>query len=218
LQEHFDVLQSVGLFAGIDATDLESALQCLGAEITKASRDEVVLLAGEKPRHVGIVLSGQLHIVREGYEGNRSLEAAITPGGIFGESLCCAGVAESPVTVIATSDATVMLLRFQRVLHTCANTCAFHQKLIENMLRLVAEKNLFLKARMEIMTLKSIRAKVLQYLESCAPERGQGFSIPFNREEMAGYLCVERSALSHELIRMKQDGLIAYRKNQFTLK
>jgi CRP-like cAMP-binding protein len=218
LREYFDLLQSVGLFAGIDAVDLESVLQCLGAEITKTSRDEVVLLAGGKPQHVGIVLSGQLHIVREGYEGNRSLEAAITPGGIFGESLCCAGVAESPVTVIAASDATVMLLRFQRVLHICANTCAFHQKLIENMLRLVAEKNLFLKARIEIMTLKSIRAKVLRYLESCAPERGQIFTIPFNREEMAGYLCVERSALSHELIRMKQDGLIEYRKNQFTLK
>ena len=206
---------SIELFQGID--DLDATLQCLGAETRQVNKDEFLLLAGDKPQAVGVVLSGLLHIVREDYEGNRSLVAAVKPGEIFAESLCCAGVAESPVTVAAAANSIVLLLRFERVLRACQNACAFHHRLIENMLRLVAEKNLFLQTRMEVMALKSVRAKVLRYLESFAPKRGQGFAIPFNREEMAEYLCVERSALSHELARMKRDGLIEYRKNQFVL-
>ena len=205
----------IELFQGID--DLAAMLKCLGAETRQVEKNEIVLLAGNKPQHVGVVLSGLLHIVREDYGGNRSLVAAVNPGEIFAESLCCAGVTESPVSVVATTDSTVLLLRFERVLRTCQNACAFHHRLIENMLRLAANKNLFLQARMEIMALKSVRAKVLRYLESFAPAKGKGFAVPFNREEMAEHLCVERSALSHELARMKRDGLIEYNKNQFSL-
>ena len=209
------MLHSVELFRGID--DLDAMLRCLGAETRHIGKDEIILLAGDKPQFVGVVLSGLLHIVREDYDGNRSLMAAIVPGEIFAESLCCAGVEESPVTVVAAAYSSVLLLRFERVLHTCHNACAFHQKLIENMLRLVARKNLFLQTRIEIMTLKSVRAKVLCYLESFASRKGEGFVIPFNREKMAEYLCVERSALSHELARMKHDEVVDYRKNWFTL-
>jgi len=207
------ILLPIELFREID--DLDVMLQCLGAETRQVKKDEIILLAGEKPRHVGIVLSGLLHIVREDYDGNRSLMASVEPGEIFAESLCCAGVAESPVTVMAVTDSTILLLRFERVLRTCQNVCAFHHRLIENMLRIVADKNLFLQARLEIMGLKSVRAKVLRYLESFAPKKGEEFIIPFNREQMAEYLCVDRSALSHELTRMKKDGLIEYNKNRF---
>ena len=94
----------------------------------------------------------------------------------------------------------------------------FHTKLIENMLGLIANKNLMLQSRMEIVCMKSVRAKVLQYLKSFVPEQGREITIPFNREKLAEYLCVERSALSHELAKMKRDGLIEYRKNKFILR
>ena len=93
-----------------------------------------------------------------------------------------------------------------------------YAKLIENLLRLTAQKNLLLQSRMEIVCLKSVRAKVLRYLASFVPEQGRQITIPFNREEMADYLCVERSALSHELARMRQEGLIEYWKNCFVVK
>jgi len=166
----------------------------------------------------GIVLAGQLHILRVDCDGNRSILATVAPGEIFAEALCCAGVAESPVTVIAHTDVTVLLLSYRRIPRACPNACAHHAKLIENILRLVAEKNLLLQSRMEIVCLKSVRAKVLRYLESFVPEQGHKITIPFNRKEMADYLCVERSALSHELARMQRDGLIEYRKNCFVLK
>ena len=217
IMEYFDVLQTVGLFKGVDADNLAAMLTCLGSETKRVGRDEIILLAGDKPQAVGIVLSGQLHIVRDDYDGNRSLLAAVTPGELFAESLCCAGVLESPVTVMVAVDSTVMLLSFSRILHTCPNACAYHTKLIENMLGIIANKNMQLQSRMEIIGLKSIRAKVLRYLGSFMPGQGQPITIPFNREEMADFLCVERSALSHELMRMKKDGLIEYKKNRFIL-
>jgi len=218
MTKYFDILKKTELFRGIEDDELETALQCLGSEIKEIRRDTMFLLAGDKPQYVGVVLAGQLYIIREDYNGNRSLVAAATPGDIFAEALCCAGVSESPVTVMAGADSTVMSLRFQRILQICPNTCAFHTKLIENMLRLIAKKNLQLQSRMEIVSLKSVREKVMRYLESLMPIQGHHITVPFNREELANFLCVERSALSHELARMKKDGVIEYRKNHFLVK
>jgi len=217
LKKYFDVLKSVGLFRDIEAADLETMLKCLGTETREVTKNEIILFAGNQPRFVGVVLTGQLYIVRDDYDGNRSLLAFITPGEVFAEALCCAGVQESPVTVIADTDSTVILLSFRRILHTCPNSCVFHTKLIENMLGLIATKNLYLQNRMEIVTLKSIRMKVKSFLESFSSKQGRNITIPFNREELANYLCVERSALSHELMKMKKDGLIDYKKNKFML-
>ncbi|MCL2342839.1 MAG: Crp/Fnr family transcriptional regulator, partial [Firmicutes bacterium] len=173
--------------------------------------------AGEKPAHIGVVLAGLLHIVREDCNGSRALIAAAAPGELFAEALCCAGVAESPVTVLASESAKVLLLRFDRILHTCPSACSYHQKLVENMLNLVAVKNLQLQDRMELLAAKSIRDKVLLYLGALASGQGRTVTVPFNREELAEYLCVERSALSHALMKMKREGLIEYKKNVFTL-
>ena len=212
------IYPDIGLFRGIAPADLDAVLRCLGAEIRHAAKEEILLLAGDRPQSVGVVLSGLLHVVQEECDGGRSLLAALAPGEIFAEALCCAGVAESPVTVAAAVDSEVLLLRFERILRTCPQACAFHRGLIENLLRLMADKTLFLQSRLEILSLKSVRARVLRYLEALAPQEGRSVAVPFNREGMAEYLCVERSALSHELARMKRDGLLDYRKNQFLLK
>ena len=210
-------MRSAGLFKGLEDLELESILACIGAELKSVRKGGIVLLAGDRPRHVGIVLAGQLHITREDYDGNRSLAAVVTPGEIFAEALCCAGVSESPVTVTARADSVIELMSFTRILHTCPNSCAFHTKLIGNMLGLIAGKNLLLQSRVEIVSLRSVRAKVRRYLESFVPGQGRNITIPFNREELADFLCVERSALSHELAKMKKDGLIEYKKNRFTV-
>ncbi len=217
-KEILSLPQSSGLFRGIDAAELESMLSCLGAQTRDAKKDEALLLAGNPPTHIGMTLSGRLHIYREDYDGNRTLISAVTPGGLFAEALCCAGVPASPVSVLADIDSRVMLMSFSRILRTCPRACSHHAKLIENMLFIIANKNLMLQGRMEIVGLKSVRAKVLRFLESFAIKQGKEISIPFNREEMAEFLCVERSALSHELMRMKRDGLIEYKKNIFVLK
>ena len=215
--KYLNILESAALFKDIRPDELEAMLTCNGAKTKSVQKGKFVLLTGSKPTHIGIVISGQFHILYEDFRGERSLIAIVSPGELFAEAMCCAGVSESPVTVMAKTDSTVMLLNFSRIVHLCSNACPFHTKLIENMLYLVANKNLLLQSRMEIISLKSIRSKVMRYLESFVPEQGRNIVIPLNREEMASFLCVERCALSHELSRMKNDGLIEYKKNNFIL-
>ena len=247
MTEYLSLLGTVRLFSGIESSDLYSMLNCVDAKTRTVRKGEIVLLAGDTPKHVGITLSGQLHIIREDYDGNRSLISVLEPGDIFAEALCCAGVTESPVSVVAYLDSNVLTMSFERVLGTCPNSCPFHKKLITNMLGLIARKNLMMQSHMEILSLKSVRARLLRYIESFVHEpfvrdttahsgivndvytqasitskrsarnKGVTITIPLNREELANYLCVDRSALSHELMKMKKDGLIEYRKNEFTL-
>jgi len=218
MAEYAAVLKTVSIFAALGDAERASILRCLGTETKAVPKNGVILRAGEKPAHVGIVLSGTLHIVKDDLDGNRTLIAVVAPGELFAQALCCAGVRESPVTVLAGEDAQIMLLRFDRILHTCPSACPYHQKLIENMLKLVAQKNLYLQNRMDILTVKSIRVKVMRYLGALAAGRGREITVPFNREGLAAYLGAERSALSHELMKMKRDGLIDYRKNKFILR
>lgn len=218
MEKYFNIVESVGLFSSINEEELKAMLKCLDAKTVDIKKDEIVLLAGDQPKHIGIVLSGRLHIVKEDCSGNRTLVAAVMPSEIFAEALCCAGVKESPVSVIADANSMVMLLKFERILHSCDKSCSFHTKTIENMLKLMANKNLMLQNRMDIISVHSIREKVMRYLKALSFKQGQDITIPFNREELANYLCVERSALSHELSRMKKDGIIDYKKSQFLLK
>jgi len=216
--EYFDLLKSASLFKDIKDGELETLLACVGAKVEAAGKGETILNAGDKPNFIGIVLKGLVHIVRDDYDGNRSLIATAAPGEIFAEALCCAEVQESPVSVLASVDSEIMTAPFYDIVHTCPLSCSFHTKLIENMLGLIANKNLMMQERMEIVSMKSIRAKVTRYLDSLAVKQGRRIAIPFNREELADYLCVERSALSHELSRMREDGLIEYKKNIFILR
>jgi len=216
MKEYIEVIKNIDLFAGIDKEDMTSMLDCVEAKARRFRKGDIILLAGDKPLYVGVVITGELHITREDIDGNRSLIASIPPGQAFAESLCCADVPESPVTVTAAAGSTVLMLNFSRLLRTCPNSCAFHSRLIQNMLELLAKKNLFLQSRMEIISLKTIRAKVVRYLQAFTRPPGTEIMIPLNREQMADYLCVERSALSHELARMREDGIIDYRKNRFT--
>ena len=214
----YNTLQKVSLFKGIEKKELEAILNCIGGTIRNVKKGEFLLLAGTKITQVGVVLSGELHIISECFDGKRSLNATLLPCATYGEALCCAGVDNSPISVVAKKDSTVLMLDVPKALHPCPDTCGFHGKLIENMLRIVAINNLHLQNRIEIMNINSVRGRVLHYLESFVPTQGQKITIPFNREEMASYLGVERSALSHELAKMKADNLIDYRKNHFHLK
>ena len=214
----YDILKTVSLFRGMDESKLDAILKCIRAEVKNVLKGEFALLADDKVAHTGIVLSGEMHILHECLDGRRSLIAPLMPGDIYAEALCCADIEESPVSVMAKTDSVVMMLDFPKILSSCPSTCGLRGELIENMLKAMANKNLHLQNRMEILGIKSVRNKVLRYLESFVPKQGQNIVIPFNREELANFLCVDRSALSHELTRMKADNLIDYRKNHFYLK
>lgn len=217
MKNYLDVIQKSALFKDIEHCDIESMLGCLSAKLENYKKDEIIVMAGNKMPHIGIVVSGQVQVTKDDSMGNRIILSQLSPPDIYGEAICCANLPESPVTVISNEDSTILTMDFARILNICSNTCSFHTKLIENMMFILAQKNVFLQTRMDIISNKSVRKKVMLYLESFVPNKGSAFKIPLNREQMADYLCVDRSALSHELIKMKKAGIINYQRNTFEI-
>ncbi|NLZ46077.1 MAG: Crp/Fnr family transcriptional regulator [Clostridiales bacterium] len=217
MKSYISLLEKIKLFDEISEEDIITMLTCLNAKIDNYKKGQFILMAGTKVENIGIVLEGQAHIIKESMEGERIIISVLDKGDYFAEALCCAVVEASPVSVQAINDTKIMFLNFSRILHTCPNSCLFHTKLIENMLFVLASKNLTLQNRMDIITQKTLRLKVLSYLNFLSDKQGNKIIIPFNREGLADFLCVDRSSLSHELSRMKEDGLIEFYKNKFEI-
>lgn len=218
MKEEYKILEQVSLFKGIDSSDYSSILNCLGMFITKYPKNKTIILAGEEITSLGIVLSGSVQVVRDDILGNRTLVAGLSEGDIFAESLACAGVKESPVSVYANEASTVLWISIKRIITTCSNVCSFHTRLITNLLNLLANKNLYLNQKMEFLSKRSIREKILSYLAFQKEiSKTSSFLVPLNRNEMADYLCVDRSAMSRELSKLRDEGIIEYKKNKFNL-
>ncbi|MBP1757907.1 MAG: cyclic nucleotide-binding protein [Firmicutes bacterium] len=210
-------LKECPLFSGITPDNFPELLSCLGAAEKTYHRDDFVFLAGEDPRHVGVVLSGGVRIIQEDFWGNRSILAHAGPGDLFGE-VACAEITKLPASVLVHSKSQILLLDYRKIINTCSPTCLYHAMLMQNMVRILANKNLLLTTKMSHLTKRNTREKLLSYLSLLALEAGSNrITVPFSRQDLADYLSVDRSALSRELSRMQQDGLLRYDKNQFVL-
>ena len=206
------------LFAGIAPTDMEGMLGCIGYHIRAFQKGEIIAFEEENINHVGVVLSGAVDMIKEDVWGNRRMLLRTYPEDIFGETFACGEDSLSVVTFVASQDCRVMFLSFCRVMHTCTHACQFHQTLVENMVRLIARKNRELMRKVEVVSKKTLREKILAYLSIQAQSQGKkSFEIPLGRVEWAEYLCADRSALTRELSKMQEDGLIRYRRNTFEI-
>ena len=218
MKKYHAVLCECMLFDGINKEDLISMLACLGARVEEYKQGEIIFSEGEAAREIGIVLSGNAQIVRIDYFGNRSIVTNIGKAQLFGESFACAGVNTLPVDVIATSDSVVMLIDANRIINTCNNTCEFHRQVIFNLLKVVATKNLVFHQKLEVTSKRSTREKLMTYLLMQAKNNNSNeFEIPFDRQELADYLEVERSGLSAEIGKLRKEGVLECRKNRFVL-
>ena len=217
MNNNVEILRKVKLFDAID-DKLEDMLQCLGSEEKKYDRGEIILMTGQPVTSVGVVLSGEVQIIQEDYYGNRSSLTKLKPGHIFGEAFASAGIKESPVTILAKSNCRIMFLAIERIISTCPNSCIFHSQLMENLLKILARKNILLSSKNQLLSQRTIRDKVLSYLGLQAEKKGSlEFEIPFSRNELADFLCVDRSALSRVLSQLKKDGTIEYQNQHFRL-
>ena len=206
------------LFAGIDTRDMEGMLGCIGYHIRQFQKGEIIAFEEETINHVGVVLSGAVDMIKEDIWGNRTMLVRTYPEDIFGETFACGAESSSLVSFVAAQDSKVLFLSFCRVMHTCTHACQFHQTLIENMVRLIARKNRELMRKVEVVSKKTLREKILAYLSIQAQSQGgKTFEIPLGRVEWAEYLCADRSALTRELARMKEEGILDYQKNTFTI-
>ncbi len=219
MKEFFGILKRCDLFAGIAEADLGGMLACLGADTVTVRKGNAVFSEGEPARYVGIVLEGTVQIVQDDYYGNRSILAQAGPGELIGETFACAGVSSLPVSVIACEDSTILRIDCCRITRSCSSACEFHNRLILNLLQVVAAKNLSFHKKLEITSQRTTREKLMAYLLWQAKEHhSSAFTIPFDRQGLADYLGVERSAMSAELSKLRKDGIIDFDRSHFTIK
>lgn len=218
MEKFFPVLSNCPLFSGIDNADIPGLLACLGASVRTVTKDKYILSEGEPASFVGILLSGSAEIINQDIYGNRSIISRIQAGELFGESFACAGAQVLPVSVVAQQPCDVMLIDCRRITTSCSNACGFHNRMIFNLLQIVASRNLEFHQKLEIVSQRSTREKLMAYLLSEAKRAGsKEFSIPYDRQGLADYLGVERSAMSTELNKLQKDGILKTNRSHFTL-
>ena len=206
------------LFSGIQPEDMEGMLGCIGYHVRTFQKGEIISFEAETINHVGVVLEGAVDMVKEDVWGNRTMLLRSYAEDVFGETFACGEDSLSVVTFVASEACKVLFLSFCRVMHTCTHACAFHQTLIENMVRIIARKKRELMRKIEVVSKKTLREKILAYLSIQSQSQGKSrFEIPLGRGEWAEYLCADRSALTRELAKMKDEGLINYHRNSFEI-
>lgn len=218
MEKYLHVLQKTKLFAGISEDELGAMLGCLGAVAKHFAKGDFVLRQGELVSQLMILVEGKLHIRRDDYWGSRSIVSAIIPGEMFGEAYLAPGSGAIMNDVVAVEDSTVVFCDVNRLITVCSSACRFHTLTVRNLMFALSEKNRQLVSRLGIATRRSTREKLVAYLSEQAKKQGQStFDIPFNRQQLADFLSVDRSAMSGELCRMRDEGMLRFDKNHFEL-
>lgn len=211
-------LATIRLFSGIDMGDIPHMLTCINATERKFERGAFIFLEGEELQRIGVIIGGSVQMIKEDIWGEKMILETLTVGDIFGESFVCGDSLSATVSFQAVSNCQVLFLPFRRLMTTCGMACQFHQKLIENMAVMLAMKNIRMMRKMEILSKKTMRERILVWLYQQMPPEGEPcVTTDMGRRELAEYLCVDRSALSRELSNMAKDGLLSYERNTFRL-
>ena len=193
-------------------------LGCIGGYVKNFRKGAYISFEEDNIKNIGIVLSGTIHIVKEDIWVSKTIISRLAEGELFGETFVCANNHNASVSFFVAENAEILFLPFYRVITTCSHSCGFHQCMVENMVVVLADKNRLLMEKIEVVSEKSLREKILSYLSLEAQKHdSKYFEIPLGRVEMADYLCIDRSALTRELNNMKKDGLLDFDKNTFHL-
>jgi len=214
IETHLKALARANFFAGIDPVHAEKLIDCLSPKIKLYEKNEIIIKAGDSVQSIGIILSGRARAYAEDLDGNQTLMTNLTPLSVFGEILVSTRTHKSPVTVYAASDVTVAFIEYDKTFSICSEGCDAHREFMQNMLKAIGDKYFQLFDRINILREKSLRDKILAYLHVLGEkEKGRGeayrqVKLPFSKTTLAEYLLANRSALSRELQRMINDGII----------
>ena len=218
MKKYLEILKKCELFHRIEDENLLRMLACLGARVEFFDKKYTVMAEGSAAKYIGIVLTGSANTVQIDYYGNRSILGSINAGEIFGSAFACAEAEYMPVSIVASEPCEVMLIDCGHIMHTCSNNCGFHQQLIYNLMKDMAQKVLEFHERIEITSKRSTRERLMAYLAICAKKVGaDSFEIPFDRQELADYLEVDRSGLSAEISKLRAEGILESNKRKFKL-
>ena len=218
MKEFVPVLKRTKLFSGVGDDDISTMLSCLEARLLTYKKGEYVLRQGEHLSDILVLAEGRLHIQRDDYWGNRSILGHIGVGEIFGEAYVAPESGTLLNDVIAVEDSAVFFFDVKRVISTCSSACRFHTMVVQNLFFALSEKNRGLVQKLDYMSRRTTREKLLSYLsEEAKKQNSASITLPFNRQQLADYLSVDRSAMSNELCKMRDEGLLEFEKNRFRL-
>lgn len=213
-----NTLKNSSLFENINEHDISALLGCLGTKTKQYLKNEIIMSEGDSTREFGLVLSGSVQIIRIDYLGNRTILSQIAPTHLFAEAFACAGVVSLPLDVVATEDSEIMFIDSTRVLQSCCNACEFHNQIIYNLMKSIAEKNILFHQKLQITSKRSTREKLMEYLsQEARKQNSASFEIPYDRQALADYLEVDRSGLSAEISKLRKENIIASHKNFFRI-
>lgn len=218
MKEFVPLLKRTKLFSGVGDDDISTMLSCLEARLLTYKKGEYVLRQGEHLSDILVLAEGSLHIQRDDYWGNRSILGHIGVGEIFGEAYVAPESGTLLNDVIAVEDSAVFFFDVKRVISTCSSACRFHTMVVQNLFFAISEKNRGLVQKLDYMSRRTTREKLLSYLsEEAKKQNSASITLPFNRQQLADYLSVDRSAMSNELCKMRDEGLLEFEKNRFRL-
>ena len=211
-------LHKSSLFKNMTDKDIAKLCDCLAAHQKDVKKDSFVFRSGDPVRSVYLILSGSMHIINEYFWGDRSIVETMRPYTLFGEAYVFAQKGHHIVSVVAAEDSVVLEMDPKRLVETCPHTCDCHTQLLQNAVEILSKKIVLLTEKLEHVVQRTTRNKIISYLSQCMHQNHHNpFTIPYSRQQLADYLCVDRSALSHELCKLRDAGLIKFHKNQFEL-
>lgn len=218
MKQFIPILKQTKLFSGVGDDEISSMLSCLGATLRVYKKGEFVLRQGEQLSEIMVLVEGNLHIQSDDYWGNRSILGEICAGEMFGEAYAAPESGALLNDVAAVTDSAVVCFDVKRILTSCSSACRFHTIVVQNLFFAISEKNRKLVQKLGVLSKRSTREKLISYLsEQSKKQNSASFSIPFNRQQLADFLSVDRSAMSNELCKMRDEGLIRFEKNRFVL-
>ena len=219
MKKYSSVLKKTQMFSGVSEKELSGMLGCLGARLKTYQKGEYVLRQGQHLEDITVLVEGGLLIQKDDYWGNRSILGHISVGEMFGEAYVAPESGPLLNDVVAIEDSAVIFFDVKRILTTCSSACHFHSLVVQNMFFAISEKNRKLVQKLGHMSKRTTREKLISYLsEEAKRQHSSSFTIPFNRQQLADFLSVDRSAMSNELCRMRDEGLLNFEKNRFELR
>lgn len=219
MKKYINTIKKCPLFSGIADDELLAVLSCLGAKVKKAAKNEVIICEGDAAVFVGLLLTGRAEISHGDCYGNKNIMATVFESELFAEAFAAAETPHIPMTVTALTECEYLTIPYIRIISPCCNACGFHTKLIGNLLKITASKNLLLTKKIEIISKRTTKEKLLSYLSFEAEKQGKNeFTIPFDRQGLADYLGAERSALSAVISALRDEGILESKKNHFKIK
>ena len=218
MENYLSILNESKLFLSIEHEEIKSLLNCLSATVKTYEKNEYIFNFGDDISTIGVVLQGSVHITKEDYWGNNSIISEVPVGAIFGESYACMRSTPLTVNAISSQKSKIMFLNVMKIATTCSSACNFHTRLICNLVELLADHNFLLTNKIGHISQRTTKEKLLSYLfEQSQKRKSNSFEIPFNRQQLADFLSVDRSAMSNELCKLRDEGILKFDRNHFEL-